>query len=188
MPNAHALEQDERGIVRGVRVCLAAVCTAACLSVSWPALAVQPGGGVKVQFADSTQFTEARKNGRMSGEEHVAWLDELSRHLAERAAQGLAPNETLAITITDIDRAGETEPWRGPQAHDLRVVRDVYPPSIDLDFRLTGADGTILREGSARLRDVAFMSRINRYNDDSLRYEKTLIDDWVDKEFPRRAN
>ncbi len=84
-----------------------------------------------------------------------------------------------------MQRAGGFEPWRGPQAADVRIVRDIYPPRIDLRFKLLGADGKLLREGSRQLRDASFMMRPDLYPNDPLRYEKTLLDDWVRAELGR---
>ena len=84
-----------------------------------------------------------------------------------------------------MQRAGSFEPWRGPQAADVRIVRDIYPPRIDLRFKLLDADGKLLREGSRQLRDATFMMRPDLYPNDPLRYEKTLLDDWLRAELPK---
>jgi hypothetical protein len=88
----------------------------------------------------------------------------------------------LEVHFTDVQRAGSFEPWRGPQAADVRIVRDIYPPRIDLRFGLLDADGKLLREGSRQLRDATFMMRPDLYPNDPLRYEKTLLDDWLREE------
>ena len=60
------------------------------------------------------------------------------------------------------------------------------PPSIDLHFTLTAADGTTLSEGQRSLRDPAFLSRGVLYSrDDPLRFEKRLLDEWLRREFPQ---
>ena len=87
----------------------------------------------------------------------------------------------LKITVTDVDLAGEFEPWRG--SPDVRVVRDIYPPRIVLEFKRLAADGTVLQSGRRELSDPAFMERGARGAAEPLRYEKGLIDDWVRREF-----
>lgn len=139
---------------------------------------------VDVQYVDPKQFTEFRHAGIGVDRNERGWLDALARHLAQRAGARLPEGQTLRIVVTDVDRAGDYEPWHGGQSADVRIVRDVYPPSVDLNFTLLSADGTILRAGKASLRDPAFMLRSNRYFDDPLRYEKAMIDDWVEKAFP----
>jgi hypothetical protein len=81
--------------------------------------------------------------------------------------------------------AGEFEAWR-PPAGEARIVKDIYPPRIDLAFRLAGDDGKVIKEGERRLRDPAFLAGANRYPDDPLRYEKALIDRWLEQELKGR--
>ena len=93
---------------------------------------------------------------------------------------------TLSVTFTDIDMAGDFEPWRGVRFDDVRIVKDIYPPRIVLSFRLTDADGNVVKQGKRDLRDIAFMMKITMgFRDDSVRHEKALLDDWLRSEFPR---
>ncbi len=142
-----------------------------------------PPGIVSVTYTDPTRFSEARENPRESAKARHLWLDELSLHLSERAAAVLATGQRLEVQLTDVRRAGGYEPWRGPQAGDVRILRDIYPPRVDLDFKLLATDGSVLRQGKRQLRDLDFMSRSSRNTSDPLRYEKTLVDDWVAREF-----
>ena len=62
----------------------------------------------------------------------------------------------------------------------VRVIKDHYPPRIDLDFVLRDASGAVVAEGARELRDMGFMQRAGAaMNSDALRYEKQLIDDWL---------
>ena len=78
--------------------------------------------------------------------------------------------------------AGDFEWWRGPRADRVRIVKDVYPPAHQLEFRLVDASGKTLAEGRRELTDLAFMTNIE-YRNDLLRYEKKLLDDWLAREF-----
>lgn len=140
-------------------------------------------GTVSVTYGDTAQFSEAQDAGRETEAARRVWLDALSEHLAERAAEALPKGQRLEVQITDVQRAGRYEDWRGPQAAQLRVVRDIYPPRIDLDFKRLGAEGQVLQAGKRQLRDLNFLMRPARYTNDPLRYEKALVDDWVAKEF-----
>ena len=81
--------------------------------------------------------------------------------------------------------AGEFEPWR-PPLRDARIVKDIYPPRIDLSFRLAADDGKVIKEGARELRDPAFLAGASRYPDDPLRYEKALVDRWLEQELAGR--
>jgi hypothetical protein len=65
-------------------------------------------------------------------------------------------------------------------------VKDIYPPRIDLSFSLAAGDGKVIKEGERRLRDPAFLAGANQYPDDPLRYEKALIDRWLERELEGR--
>lgn len=145
------------------------------------ALAASAPANVHVHYNHPQQFTEARHSFGMHRLRADDYLAPLKAYIAERASRILAPGQQLNIEVTDVDLAGEYEPWRGPQLSDVRVVRDIYPPRIDLNFTLNGADGKVLRQGSRKLRDPAFLSRSGPTDQGSLRYEKSLIDSWLRK-------
>lgn len=141
---------------------------------------------VQVDWTDPQAFADVRENpgasvGRQRPEE---WLPLLARHLRNRADALLPQGEHLAVTFTDIKRAGSYEPWRGPQWNDVRVVKDIYPPRIDLRFKLTDASGKVLGEGERKLTDPGYLTRGTIDNDDPLRYEKRMLDEWLRREFP----
>lgn len=140
---------------------------------------------VSVDWTDPTKFAEVRDSPSMSASRRwpTEWLDQLATHLQRRADRVLPPGDRLSVTFTDIKRAGTFEPWRGPRWDDVRIVKDLYPPRIDLHFTLTDADGHVLREGQRTLRDPAFLTRGIADPSDPLRYEKRLLSDWLKKEF-----
>jgi DUF3016 family protein len=135
---------------------------------------------VEIEFVKPESFSDAGRS--YVPRERDDNLEMLKRHIVKQAASRLADDQTLAVRVTDVDLAGDF-PRRG--ANDIRVVRDIYPPRIDLDFRLTGADGKVVKEGKRNLRDNAFMMSTTRYLNDELRFEKALIDDWLDDDFGR---
>ena len=98
----------------------------------------------------------------------------------------LPPDEHLQVTIDDIKLAGSFEPWRGPDAQDIRFLKDIYPPRMDLHYRLTAADGSVIREGTSRLRDLAYLQHTVPTSTDQLRYDKRMVDDWLRREFAAR--
>ena len=109
----------------------------------------------------------------------------LESYVLQRAAPLLAPGERLSVEITDLDRAGEREPWR-PGLGNTRVVRDVYPARIVLGFKLMKADGSMARDGTRTLAGLP-VAGAARYGEDPLRYERALLDDWLERELRRAA-
>jgi hypothetical protein len=145
-------------------------------------------GPVDVQWTDPAQFSEIRGSSNRWEAQRGNWVLDLARYLRKRASARLPAGERLEVTITDIERAGEFEPWHGARGDSIRYMRDIYPPRIALDFKLVGADGSVLAHGSRKLSDLGYLQRAIRPTDsDPLRYEKQLIDDWLREEFDKPA-
>lgn len=161
-----------------LRCLLCAACVALASVTAW---AAQPPGNVDVHYKDPQHFTEAKLDAGVHLVDPDAYLKPLKAYIAERASRVLAPGQRLVIEVTDVKRAGQYEPWRGPRFNDVRIIKDIYPPRIDLDFTLYGADRKVLSQGSRKLRDSAFLMRGYGNNQDPLRYEKSLIDLWLRK-------
>jgi len=159
----------------------------ALLLVSLAAVATEDAR-VSVDWTDPAQFSELKHYRSFRDMRPAEWLDPLAKYLRTRAERVLPAGERLEVTFTDVQRAGNYEPWHGPRLDDVRIVRDIYPPRIELRFRLLDANGSVLREGERTLRDSAFLMRDGAHETDSLRFEKRLLDQWLRKEFGTRAS
>ena len=107
----------------------------------------------------------------------------LAEHLQALGASQLPAGQTLAVTITDIDLAGEI-PLASGRLHDVRVLgRNVDWPRISLRYSLR--DGTqLLAEGSDTVSDMAYLMRSARlHHNDRLPYEQRMLSDWFAKRF-----
>ena len=162
---------------------VAALVLGAC-AIQAPSMRTEPGKDVSVQveYIQPERFTDIGETFPGGTKRRDANLDELRRHIERRAQRVLGDGQRLQVSITDIDLAGKTEPWH-PRMPDTRIVRDVYPPRIDLRFTLTDAEGKVLSSGERHLRDFMFMSSGRGHSSDPLRYEKVLLDDWIEREF-----
>ncbi len=138
-------------------------------------------GPVTVVFVNPQHFTDAGYTEW--GGTSTYLLDQLRTFMEQTGARYLPEGMHLEINVTDVDLAGAFEPWHGPGYDDIRVVRAIYPPKIDLNFRLTNAKGAVVKEGKCHLTDLAFQMRIAFPSTDYLRYEKSLLSDWFDSEF-----
>lgn len=141
-------------------------------------------GLVAVTWTDPAQFSEIRFTRDRFDAVRGDWVRKLALHLQKRAAKKLEEGERLEVEITDIDLAGEFEPERTSNFMSVRVLRDIYPPRIELKFTRFDAQGQVVAEGERKLRDLSYLTHIPMANrNDSLRYEKRLLDDWLRKEF-----
>ena len=139
---------------------------------------------VQISWAPEQQLSEVKDNQFHRGWLRPKdWMQSLGDYLRQRADVTLPPGEKLDVTIDDIKLAGDFEPWHGPAAEDIRFMKDIYPPRIDLHYRLLDANGSVLREGSSKLRDLSYLQRVVPSSTDPLRYDKRLLSDWLRKEF-----
>ncbi len=139
---------------------------------------------VAIDWTDPAQFTDIRYSGNRWEAVQGNWVVDLATYLQKQAGKRLAPGQQLKITITDIRRAGMYEPGRGINMDRIRVIKDIYPPRVSLNFSLRDANGQVLAEGERKLVDSAFLMGGGPLNDtDPLRYEKRMLDEWLAREF-----
>ena len=167
---------------------LTAVLTLALFN-TWPLSSVAqtdvitPPPSIHVEYTNPEKFSDVGNSYSGSNETtRATYLEELRKHIQRHASRLLADGQNLTVTIIDVDMAGSFEPWR-PLMNDLRIVRDSYPPRIDLYFQLTDTDGAVIKNGKRELRDIAFLMTTIMYHNDPLRHEKTLLDNWLEREF-----
>lgn len=136
---------------------------------------------VAIRFITPDQFSDVRDSGFARAET----LTGIEEHLLKLAGAQFAtagPGKDLLIEVTDIDRAGELEPW-GRDMREVRVLRTVGRPAITLRY-VVSEGGHELRRGEARLSDLSYLDRWNRYpSGDPIRFEKRMLDDWFRREF-----
>ncbi len=139
---------------------------------------------VQVAWAPTETLSEVKDNPMQRGWLRPKdWTRDLGDHLRKRADGILPAGEQLTVSIDDVKLAGAFEPWSGPAAQDIRFLKDIYPPRMDLHYSLTSADGTMIREGQSRLRDGGYLQHTVTTSSDPLRYDKRMIDVWLRKEF-----
>lgn len=143
----------------------------------------KPVSRAEVTFVKPEEFTDAADAERGSDWGRDGNLQELKEFIQERANRLVSEGQKLTVSITDVDLAGEIEPWRSSQMRDARIVKEIYPPRIDLSFKLTDASGAVVKEGTRHLTNLTFMMNLYPNRSDPRVYEKGLLDDWMRNEF-----
>ena len=167
------------GLATALSTLMLAACATAPASkpVDPATLRLPDAGRVAVSWHDPSGFREVSCRFA-SGQSGDDWVRQLALYTRTQAERRLPEGARLEVDFIDIDRAGECEPAR--RGEWIRMVRDVYPPRIQLDYRLTGADGQARAEQNVRLTDLGYLFSATPFPDsDPLRYEKRLIDDWL---------
>ncbi|MBC7369137.1 MAG: DUF3016 domain-containing protein [Undibacterium sp.] len=133
----------------------------------------------EVIFDHPEKFTDVKDGDFGTDKGRDAILEQIRDFLVERADKALPAGQKLMVTFTDIDLAGDFEPWRGPQFSDVRIVKSIYAPRLSFTYKVTDAAGKIVKEGKEDLRDLAFDMRLTMDRQDPLRYEKDILKDWI---------
>jgi hypothetical protein len=139
----------------------------------------KPAPRTEVIFNHPENFTDVKDSEFATDKGRDAILARIREHLVERTASLLPEGDRLTITFTDIDLAGDYEPWRGPQWSDVRIIKDIYPPAFKFSYAVTDASGRVVKQGSEDIRDLNFQMRATIDTSDPLRYEKDILDDWA---------
>jgi len=133
----------------------------------------------EVIFDHPENFTDVKDSAMPTDRGTAAILGQLRDYLVREAAHFVPEGSRLTITFTDIDLAGEFEPWRGAQFDNIRIIKPIYPPHFKFRYTLTDAAGRVVREGQEDILDQEFQQRITLDRDDPLRYEKEILKDWL---------
>ncbi|NDV62030.1 DUF3016 domain-containing protein [Puniceicoccales bacterium CK1056] len=142
-------------------------------------------GTATADFANPEDFTDFSVSGMSEEKTLNIFEGELEQELERIADKYLAEGETLTLVFTDIDMAGDIQPWRNRTNSDIRYVEAIYPPRLQFSYSLADADGNILKEGEAIESDLGFQMNISasvRGKNMSFFYELELLSDWARKE------
>jgi hypothetical protein len=133
----------------------------------------------EVIFDHPEKFRDVRDEFTPSDKGRDYILSEIRDHLVSRTAPMIPDGDKLTITFTDIKLAGDFEPWRGPEWDQVRIVKDIYPPSFKFTYSVTDPSGRVVKSGTEDIVDLNFQMRVTLDTTDPLRYEKQILDDWA---------
>jgi hypothetical protein len=150
-------------------------------------LAVVLSGGAQaaadVTFKNAQAFADATFDRPRSEKNRREVQDAVRKLFAELAEKYLAPGQTLAVEISDIDLAGRIEP---AFTDDIRIMDSVAWPRIKFTYAVR-ENGALVASGQADIHDFDYLNGFNRYFDsDRLRYERQMLADWFRKTMARR--
>lgn len=104
----------------------------------------------------------------------------LEKHFVKLAGT-LPEGQVLKINVTDVDLAGDTH---AGGINRIRIIKSIYSPRMNFSYQLLAEDGKVIQSDEVVVKDMNFMSTTRlKYRNDSLGYEKKMLDDWFDKAF-----
>lgn len=135
-----------------------------------------------VIFDHPENFTDVKDGYVPSDKGRDSILSRIREFLVSRADLLLPEGYRMTVTFSDIDLAGEFEPWHGVQWENVRIIKPIYPPALKFNYSVTDPSGKVVKEGSENIRDMAFQMRLLTPYDgstDNLAYEKDILNDWA---------
>jgi hypothetical protein len=136
-------------------------------------------GTTEVTFDHPEKFTDVKDYYMPTDKGRDSILSNIRSFLVQRTEEMLPAGDTLRIRFTDIDLAGDFEPWHGILWEDVRIVKPIYPPAFKFTYSLSDPAGRVIKQGSENIRDLDFQDRIVFDEGDPLRYEKAILSDWA---------
>ena len=152
------------------------------------ALSVQ-AATVEIEWLDPQEYRDIRTDQVNQERFEKRVMGALEAHFAAAAARYLPENQQLHVTMTDVNLAGEVEYFHTSSGRGLRVVRELYFPSLSFEYELRGADGEVMSGGEEDIHDMSFLNFQHglRRNEPFI-YEKRLINEWVREALAQTAD
>lgn len=108
-------------------------------------------------------------------------IDDLEKYFHKEVPKFLNQHETIEVNVHDLDLAGDVRPMMS-HGSDMRVVKSIYPPMIDIEYSIKDKDGKVVRQQRKRFRDIAFNMGSPVTGTKSLGYEKAMLKKWMRNE------
>lgn len=110
-------------------------------------------------------------------------MQEIEAHLKQLGQRYLPSNQSLKIEVLDVDLAGHLR-MSSRLGREVRILRgNADWPSIKLNYVLE-ADGRVVQERQEDIADMGYLQHTpKRYSNQSLAYEKQMLDDWFRQRF-----
>jgi len=148
-------------------------------------------GRVHITWQSPQDYTDIRPalQSRSSFRRHV--FKEFDEAF-EEMAKGLPQGQTLHVTVTDIDLAGQVWPASfvgiGSGGSEVRVIKRIDIPRITFSYVLKDEAGNDLKSDELKLKDMGFLDRLSvRFRERPFAYEKRMLKDWFDETFAEQT-
>lgn len=141
--------------------------------------AAKPAPKAEVVFDHPEKFTDVKDDYFPTDKGRDAILEQIRSCIAFQAGYLIPDGYLLRMTFTDIDLAGDFEPWHGPQWTSVRIVKSIYPPAFKFSWAVTDPSGKVVREGKEDMRVLEFEMTMTLDLQDPLRYEKAILEGWM---------
>lgn len=151
-----------------------------------PTLFIAPvlgfSASIEAEYQNPDDYTDFSVYGLSEEKTLRIFKAEFSEAAENMAKKHLAEDQTLKITFTDIDMAGDIQPWRNTDNADIRYIEAVYPPRLKFTYQLLDSEGNVIKEGEDSISDLSYQTNIAatiRGKYESFFYEMELLEGWM---------
>lgn len=158
------------------------IATTVALAASVSANAADRNSGkatVEVNYHEPENFADFKMTERYLESDAKALEKELTKAIERAADRTLPPGYTLNVRFTDIDLAGDVNPFQRINLRDVREYRGVYPPRLVFEYAIVDTAGNTVLSGSERLVDMAYDMRLRMPGSEYTRIEAEMLRDFV---------
>jgi hypothetical protein len=160
-----------------------AICFALSAVLSTGPARAAPEAAALVTFKDPRGYFDATFRQPRTEKNLAAVQDAVREMFSSLAGRYLAPGQSLAVEVTQIDLAGRFAPM---SMNDIRIMDSVSWPRMTFTFAVRDGSGRAVAAGEADLSDRGYLDSFNRYfGGDRLRYEREMLSTWFRETFPQ---
>lgn len=137
---------------------------------------------VKVTWLNPEKYTDIRPATGSKASYQKQVIKEFDKIWADFAKK-LPAGYRLEVTIKDLDLAGDVNPMYQIDHNDIRVVKDIYFPRMNLDYVLFNENKQeIAAIKDEKIKDMGFMmSSPKGYGHRQFAYEAAMLDKWFSR-------
>ena len=133
---------------------------------------------IEVTWGDFDKFRDVRAGSEPKGVFHERVKKSFEKFFKEYSEE-VADGQNLVIEITDLDLAGDVLP---SGINQVRIMKDLHFPRMEFSYKLTGADGSVIKQGDAKIKDMNYLyheKTWKRYRE-GFYYEKRMFREWFE--------
>jgi len=139
---------------------------------------------VKVNWQDPSKYTDINP-AEQNKDEFERNLFNAFNGMFAALGQKMPDNLHWEITVTDLDLAGEVRQPPAASGQLMRVVRNTDRPAITFSYKLTDAQGQLVKQDTVDLKDPTFMARSPKMIGLRIKpypYEQYMINRWFEEQ------
>jgi len=133
----------------------------------------------QVAFSEPEKFTDFRMSETYRSADAEVLQKQLTRAIERSAGHALPPGYAIQIRFSDIDLAGDINPFHRVELNDVRIYRSIHTPRLSFDYAVLDAEGNTVMSGSEQLHDMGYDMRVRLPSMDYTDIEAEMMRDFI---------